>query len=253
MGDHRETAVGEDPKTTSETERLAPLLATAPVFLQPWWLEAVAPGAWDYAVVWRGQAPAALMPYVRRRGAFGQRWLVMPPFTQFLGPWLRPSKAKYVNQLAEQKDLMTELIEALPPHAYFSQSFHHGLTNWLPFCWKGFQQTTRYTYVLDNLDDLDAVWKGLESTTRNTIRKAEKQVRVVHDLGIDEILAVRRMTFERQGLHSGDDDIIRRLDEACRRSQRPPHVLRGRRPREGSGYLLLGPGRPVGLLSLGGR
>lgn len=177
----------------------------------------MAPGAWDYAIARRGGEIAAVLPICRKVEIIGGVSLRMPKLTQTLGPWLRPSTAKYANQLTEQKDLMTELIEALPRHRYFSQNFHHSLTNWLPFYWKGFQQTTRYTYILDDLSDLDAVRNGFSSNIRGYIRKAQKQLRVESDLGLECFLQTNELTFERQGQRLPyTREFVKRIDEACK-------------------------------------
>jgi Acetyltransferase (GNAT) domain len=191
-------------------------LSEAPIFLQPWWLEASCPGSWGYAIARRGETVAAVLPYVLRKDALGGTVLGMASLTQVLGPWLRKSEAKYANQLAEQKDLMTELIDGLPPYILFRQNFHYTISNWLPFYWRGFKQTTRYTYVLEDLTNLDAVWKNMNSNVRSDIRKAQKQVRVVDNLGLDCFLRVNELTFQRQGMglpYSGE--YVARLDAAC--------------------------------------
>ena len=47
------------------------------VFEQPWWLDCVAPGAWDVAEVRRGDEVVARMPYVPRR-RMGLMTIVQP-------------------------------------------------------------------------------------------------------------------------------------------------------------------------------
>lgn len=200
-----------------EQECLALFLADAPIFLQPWWLNAASSGHWSYAKVIRDKRLAAVMPYTKQRSPLGYTILGMPPLTMFLGPWLRISKAKYPTQLAEQKELMTELIDDLPPHSLFAQKFHYGVTNWLPFYWRGFTQTTRYSYVLDNLRDLGAIWENMRSEARRDIRKAQQNVKIVDHLGIERFLEINEMTFRRQNLRFPySAQLVSRLDEACR-------------------------------------
>jgi hypothetical protein len=187
------------------------------IFQKPWWLEAVAPGQWGAAEVKQGNEIIARLPYVRRR-KFGRTILNQPMLTQTLGPWLRSSNAKYANQLAEQKKLMTELIHQLLPFDYFSQNFHYTITNWLPFYWQGFTQTTRYTYVIDDLSDIGKVWDGMLPNIRKDIKKAQNRfgIEVCTDLGIDAFLDVLELTFKRQGKQSPyPRDFVRRLDSAC--------------------------------------
>jgi len=189
--------------------------APGTIFAQPWWLDAVAPGAWDEVVVENAGVVLARLPYVaRRRRGFNS--LVMPPLTQHLGPWLHSAGGKNLNRLADEKRLMTALIDGLPTFDEFEQNFHHSVSNWLPFRWRGFEQTTRYTYVLEQLADLDAVWRGLRENIRREVRKATKTVVARDSSSVDAFLDLNEKTFIRQGLRLPyGRDLVSRLDQAC--------------------------------------
>jgi hypothetical protein len=185
------------------------------LFQERWWLDAVAPGEWDEVVVKRGTEVAARLPFLRRRH-FRRTWLMQPKLTPYLGPWLRPTSAKLPNRLAETKQLMTELIDALPPFDLFRQCFAPEVAYWLPFCWRGFQQTTRYTYRLADLKDLDSIWTGFRHNIRIEIRKAKQPLTICDDLGLDCFTRVWALTFERQGSRLPiSKQVIERLDDAC--------------------------------------
>lgn len=187
------------------------------IFSQPWWLNAVAPGAWDEARIEKGGVLYARMPYVMKK-KWGLRILDMPPLTQTLGPCLREYSGKYASRMGEEKELMTGLIEQLPPFDIFQQNFHYSHENWLPFYWQGFQQTTRYTYVLDNLKDMDGIWEGMEKKIRTSIRKAERQVAICDDLSLDKFILLNEMVFTRQGRRTPySNSVIERIDDACKR------------------------------------
>ena len=184
--------------------------------MQPWWLDAVAEGQWDEAVVHRGGRLVARMPFYLTK-KFGFRHMQMPPLTQHLGPWLQLSAQKYANRISEEIELMNELIAQLPRFDYFFQRFHYGITNWLPFYWAGFDQTTYYTYVLEELQDEQALWQGFRESTRRQIRKAQKIVQVRESEEVDEFLRLNRLTFRRQGKRLPySESLVHRLDEACR-------------------------------------
>ena len=189
-----------------------------PIFSKDWWLDAVCgEDSWDVALVEKGGRIIASMPYyiVKR---YGMRMITMPKLTQTMGPWLRSSNAKYANQLAEQKDLMTELIRKLPPFSYFSQNFHYSITNWLPFYWQGFRQTTRYTYVLEEISDTSKIWDGMLPNIRREIKKAQNRfgLKVCTDLGIDAFLIMNEQTFARQGMKLPySKDFVKKLHNAC--------------------------------------
>jgi lipid II:glycine glycyltransferase (peptidoglycan interpeptide bridge formation enzyme) len=120
------------------------------------------------------------------------------------------------TRIAEQKELFNKLIDQLPRCDYFELYLNHRITNWLPFYWRGFKQTTRYTYILDDLSSTEAVWKGLRAEVRTQIRKAERQLSVRTDLSIDQLLDVVELTFRRQGRQLPfTRELVRRIDEAC--------------------------------------
>ena len=145
------------------------------IFQKSWWLEAVAPGQWSYIEIEKGGEIFARMPIVTQK-KFGQTICSMPKFTQVLGPWIKQLPGKEASQLSKQKELFTELIKRIPTNIYFKQRFHYSITNWLPFYWNNFEQTTRYTYVLEDISDTDVIWKEMQGNIRREIKKARKNI-----------------------------------------------------------------------------
>lgn len=185
------------------------------IFQQPWWLDAVAPNQWDETVVTRGQEVVARLPFVIRK-KYGMTAITMPPLTQHLGPWMRNSSAKYAHRLSEQKEILTELIELLPRFDMFRMNFSPEVTNWLPFYWAGYDQSTRYTYRLERTDEINAIWSQLRENVRRQVRKASRSLEVRDDLSLETFLRLNRQTFERQGIDTPySADTVIRLDEAC--------------------------------------
>ncbi len=157
--------------------------------------------SWGVCLVEKGRQIQASMPYVIKR-KYGLTLLTQPPLTQNLGPWIRPTNAKYSKKLSREKDLMVALIDQLPRYHYFSQNWHYSNTNWLPFHWKGFEQTTRYTYFIDDLDNIESIWAEAQDNIRREIRKAKNRFDLVvnSDLPISEFFELNKLTFSRQGL-----------------------------------------------------
>lgn len=191
--------------------------ATIPLFSRAWWLDAVCGDEWDVCLIEKnGEVVASLPFHVRKR--WGLTLLTSPPETPALGPWLRASTAKYSNRLAWEKELMTELIAQLPRYHLFQQNWHHSISNWLPFYWQGFRQTTLYTYRLPDLSNIDAIWGGLRENIRRDIRKARDRYKleVRSDLSFDDYLALNQMTYSRQSMRPPHTEaFMRRLDRAC--------------------------------------
>lgn len=224
------------------------------LFEQPWWLEAVAPGQWKEIVLKKGEEIVMRFPFVMEKKN-GFTSVIMPGVTQTLGPWIKPLQGKHSSQLSLQKELMTEMICQLPPHDSFNQRFHHSITNWLPFYWKGFTQTTRYTYIIDDLTDLDRVWEGMKSNIRNKIRKAEKSgIKVVRTDDVETFLDLNELTFKRQGLLLPfSRDFIRRLNSACvKKNARKIYVTYGPDGRPQTGLFCVSDGRATYNLLQGG-
>jgi hypothetical protein len=190
-------------------------ITSGSIFCQPWWLDAVAPGQWKEIIITKDNQELARMPYVMKT-RWGFKIISMPPLTQHLGPILQISAEKYVTRLSEEKKLIYELIDILPRFDYFRQRFHYSISNWLPFYWRGFKQTTHYTYVIEQLSDLDAVYQALRKNTRSDIRRAAKRVIVRDDLDINRFININELTFKRQDKKLPyDRDLILRLDTAC--------------------------------------
>lgn len=189
-----------------------------PIFSRDWWLDATAGSdAWDVAVVKRDDQIVAAMPYVTHR-RYRLKVIGQPALTHKLGPWFRAGKRKLATELSNDKDIMQDLIDQLPAFDYFNQNWHYGCTNWLPFSWNGFQQTTFYTYVLTELGEAEKLWSSFQSTTRKECKKASNRFKlsVRDDLPLDAFLALNRMTFQRQGMQAPySDAYVRRLDAAC--------------------------------------
>ena len=118
--------------------------------------------------------------------------------------------------LSHQKELLSRLIDGLPNFDLYAQKFHYSVTNWLPFYWRGFQQTTFYTYVIEDLSDLDSVFGAFDKSSRYEIRKAARQLSVRSDYDLDVLWKMVSLTFERQGKKVPYTfEYLQRIDDAC--------------------------------------
>jgi len=167
-----------------------------PIFFQDWFLDAVcAEGTWEAAIVQKNKQVVGVLPYyLKKKGPF--QYITMPPLTKMMGPYLTEPYRKE----PQFTKICTALIDQLPKVAYYEQQFSYHITNWLPFYWKSFQQTTRYSYLL-NLTDLEQVYANFSSDYRNNkLKKANQLVSVIRDLPLKDLYAVNKMSFDRQGI-----------------------------------------------------
>ena len=170
-----------------------------PIFVQPWYLDAVCQAGnegWEAVIAEKGGQVAAVLPYYwRKKGPFQIQ--TVPHLTKFMGIYFHQD----FSSTRHQHQLSKTVIEQLPKAAYFGQNFHYHYTDWLPFYWTGYQQSTQYSYVLDDLRDLDQVLANFSADYRNhKLRKAKAAVRVVNDRSLKEFYDVETMSFQRQGL-----------------------------------------------------
>ncbi len=188
-----------------------------PLFSKDWWLDAVAgPKHWHVAMIEENNEIKACLPFVLKK-YFIFKLISMPKLTPMFYIRIKyPEGQKYTSRLGYEKEILLKLIQQLPVVDRFHQKYHYELTNWLPFYWNGFQQTTRYTYVIENLSDLDGIYSEFRSNIRREIRKAQKRLTVYEDNDIDKFFALNEMTFKRQNKEmTYSKQLIHRIDEAC--------------------------------------
>lgn len=189
-----------------------------PIFSRDWWLDAACgTDNWDVLLLeQKGQVQAALPFYILASGVIS-----MPPFTQTMGPWFapEPKDAKYTSTLGKHQAICKELIGSLKDYPHFLQNFHYRITDWLPFYWEGYKQTTRYTYLLNNIQDEKTIWDNMSPNIRRNITKARDKngITVKKGIAVDDFLRIQEMTFERQHLPAPKErKILKNIIATCR-------------------------------------
>jgi len=186
------------------------------IFTTPEWLEAVAPGKWQYLTVESGDSIKICMPIILSK-KLGFTQCNMPPFTQSLGILFPPREGKYAEIITRDTNTTFELISKIPNYSYFSQRLHPSLTNWLPFYWSGYSQSTRYTYIIEDLQDIDNVWKEFRSNIRQEIRKANKSIVIDQNEDFDALKYCIKRTYDRQEKTGFDFRSLERIFMTCKK------------------------------------
>lgn len=172
-----------------------------PIFSQDWWLDAVCGSDnWNVALVEKGGHIMASMPYFFKKKAIFEI-ITMPRLTQTMGAYIKyPNGQKYYKRLSFEKEMINILLKQLPEYDYFLQNFHYSFTNWQPFYWLGFKQTTVYTYVIENMS-LELLEKEFETDTRRRRKKAnELGITVVESKDINSFYELNKLTYDRQNI-----------------------------------------------------
>jgi hypothetical protein len=176
-----------------------------PLFSQWYWLDSVCgKDDWDVIILENGNEILATIPYSISIDEFGNKVIQKIPLTQNNGAFIfyRKDIEKYETRLSfEMKviNLVIDEIEKLPIKKY-RQYYHYNFTNWLPFYWRGYKQTTRYTYVIDKNKTIDEIYKGFDGQIRKALKKAEKSLEVKENLDSKIFYSLVEKTYSRQNI-----------------------------------------------------
>lgn len=188
------------------------------LFMNDWWLDATCGEEnWDVALYETGGVIMGVLPYYKSKIFSLFTKLGQPVLTPKLGIYIKyPADLKDTSRVKYEKDVMNHLINGLPAFDYFLQRFDQNISNWLPFMWKKFEQTTHYTYIIADTSNTDTVFKNFDSKVRGHINKAEKLLNVVESTDVEKFYALNRLTFTRQNIEPPYSlDRFKKIDTAC--------------------------------------
>lgn len=171
-----------------------------PLFLTyKWYHELFKDSEWGVSIVERGNEVVGFIPYnISKKKSFSV--ISNPQLTPYQGAWfIYPEEQKYANKLGFEKEVIAELIKQIPKVDSFHQKFTPEFTNWLPFYWKGYNQTTRYTYVINDLSSPDKIFNEFKENIRREIRKAEKKLKVVVSEDIQALYKLKQNVYQKNG------------------------------------------------------
>lgn len=177
-----------------------------PLFLQPWWLDAVTiPDGkeWEVLLARNKQGEIeAVMPFVTGK-KWGMRYVVTPQLTQYTGVWIKDIDGESATErLSREKRLQNDIIGQLEAMriAFFDVKFPLNYTYWSPFYWAGYRQETHYTYRIENLKDTEQVFAAFDITKQNKIHKAEKAgITVDFEMTADELYDLQCAQLDERG------------------------------------------------------
>jgi len=189
----------------SQWDDLAAISPQRTIFAQRWWMEIVTHGQGRLLGCFDGDRLIAGMPIWPCR-SLGVMRLRQPPLTPYWGPLFRPLEGKPLTQTGAGMQILRALAEALSPWSDIVMQWHHSLSNWMPFYWKGFTQTTRYTYRYPDMSDLARIANNRQNTIGQKLRRAERDGLHLEDM-IDPVIAARlnRLSMARQGVDSSEE------------------------------------------------
>lgn len=177
---HRSVDIQQDRQPGSTPSQLF-----TTIFHEPWWLDAVCPGWEEVTVSAADGGVVARMPYMRKR-MMGVVGLCMPPLTHTLGPQLPLVAGENGPSVRNDRSILNQLWEQLPPHHYFSHTCDPILDHALAAYALGYHTSLGYTQRIPAGTNKDQVLKGMRSATRRLTRIGERTLEIDHNLAIDE-------------------------------------------------------------------
>lgn len=171
---------------------------TNSVFEQPWWFDTVSKNKWDVLTITDKDGNIIMrLPYEKKE-SFGIKYLRTPNLTQQAGPWIDLNKnSKNFSKITTTKKICDIIIKSFE-NKNVDISFHSSFTYIFPFIWNGYVVEPRLSYVINDLSDLDIVFKNMDNKLRTKIRKAEKNVDIIYNLPLEELIILLEKTFEKQ-------------------------------------------------------
>lgn len=169
------------------------------VFEQPWWLDIVSGGEWkEIKIINKNNECIGRLPYVSKN-LYGSKYIGTPILTQQLGPWLKfENNEKNVSKLKKTKKVTEEIIGNLRNIRNVDLYLHHSFTYVLPFIWNGYKVEPKFSYIIDDLTNIQNIFNNFDSKLRNLIKNAEKNLNVVYDIDINILVDLLKETFCKQ-------------------------------------------------------
>lgn len=177
-----------------------------PLFHMPFWLDIVSgPDNWDVTII-RGKDDQieAVWPY-HKSAKYGISKIGQGILTPYLGPIIKYpiNIQKRERKYSYEIKVLEKCIASLPSSMVIKQGLHPSLKNWTPFYWKGYQQSTKYTYVLDNIKNHEQTTTAYKSSVKNQARAAKANYSIHYDTDIDRLYELNQKSYERNNVDIG--------------------------------------------------
>ncbi|MEG1718307.1 MAG: GNAT family N-acetyltransferase [Bacteroidales bacterium] len=184
-----------------------------PLFAQKWWWDAVAKDSYQTIEIFQAGELIAYWPLYKTKRFRLVNLYAQAPLTAHTGPYLRsPKESKEskeskavvstfninsTNNHNYKQEYLSLLIDQLPK-GNIDISISPGLYEDSFFRKKGFTIEHKLTYQISDLTNLEKVFSNIKSYQQRQIKKAEKQLKLVENPNIEDLIILQQETFDRQ-------------------------------------------------------
>ena len=157
--------------------------------MQAWWLDATSKENWDviFAKIHDEIVGFFVFSYQKK---LGKTIVTNLPLTQYSGPFIfYPTNLNKSDIHSFENKVYTSIIEQLDSKNidFIEINCHHSFKNWQQFFWSGYKQTTKYTYILENISNKDTLLKEMSYSQRaKRIKKAKNDYYFSLELSAEE-------------------------------------------------------------------
>ena len=173
-----------------------------PLFMQYWWMEAASVGKeWDVLFYEENNRIKATFVYLIVK-KFNFKFILQPMLSQYSGLWIDyPPDITPTQKLNIEKKIMSNFIEQIESlkFAYFEQNFHYSVANWLPFHWKKYRQTTRYTYQIKDIKKLENVYESFSYAKQKHIKKNNDNLQIDISVSAEDFYNFHKEYLKQKG------------------------------------------------------
>lgn len=190
-----------------------------PLFYQPEWLDVVTNCCWDIVNFLDGEGVIRAYMPVTIKKKWGVKVFSNPVLSPHQGIFF-PKNQDFLSEQKKQSFLfkaMNDIIPKIPSFHLFKVRFHPSFDMWLPFYFKGFRQTTYYTYQLHDIKNHEMVFAGFKSNRKNIIRNAKKTIKIEKGSEIETLYRLLLQTFDKKNVKPPFQfEILKKLEETLK-------------------------------------
>lgn len=170
-----------------------------PVFMQPWWLDAVCT-EWNVTIAKNGEEVAGAWAYPLEN-KMGVTMLRTPMLTPYLGPHVfYPADLKESRLDSFEHDTVAELMKQLPQSKVWHLAITPGMKQAGLFKKYKLRAEVQQTFLLGLNENEEALFSNIKESARRNIKIAEKEITITNDKGcMTQLYAFQQNTLSQKG------------------------------------------------------
>jgi hypothetical protein len=173
-----------------------------PIFLRSWWWDIVTQGVpWSPIMLIGPEERVEAILLQQHKRKYGLSISLPPLLCPYQGPWIivhEDENRSFIKSTMLRWQIQEKLIQSIPTNTLSVLHTLPDKENHLAFAWQGFKQTSRYTFIIEDISDPDRCFSQFKGTIRTDIRKASSMLSVEISDDIQGFYQVHNASFRRK-------------------------------------------------------